>query len=176
MVGDGPFFFLEPLDEFVRAALSGQSLWASASELYGPYPHKWPARLTSRTSPAYKNDLVNTVNALVLAVWAPQVDSRMLAQHAAFTVHAADNDLSKVPDHDRFLIRFQIKRNQRPNILRDLRKAGTRESTIYPDLGHLAADLEEEWREIVAVVNRPKAKRDRKRKHRRAKGGTQPKK
>jgi hypothetical protein len=156
MVRDGPFHFLERLREFVFAAFGGQSLWDAATELYGPYPHKWPRRLIWDDAVNLK-EWEDSVNSLILAVWAPQVDPRMLAQHAAYTVHGDKTDLSRILKHDRFLIKFQIDPAERSNILQDLRRAGTRESAIFPDLGHLAADIEEEWREIVARVDGTKS-------------------
>ncbi|MCX5674327.1 MAG: FRG domain-containing protein [Planctomycetota bacterium] len=145
MVGEGPFHFLEGLPD-VGAAFSGSELWDIVGAAHKKNCPNWPTR-------PREEELKSNVNERVLAVWAPQVDSRMLAQHAAFTVHASPNDLWKAKDKNRFLIKFSIPREKRKCILDDLRKAGTRQSTVYPDLGHLAADLEEEWREIVAKVD-----------------------
>ncbi len=77
----------------------------------------------------------------IVAVFANQVDLRMLVQLSAFTIHGIATPLEDLKDRDKFLIRFDIPASKKEGLLEDLFKLGIRESNLFPDLEHLAKDV-----------------------------------
>jgi hypothetical protein len=55
----------------------------------------------------------------------------------------------KQPEVLKFLRRFEIQRTNREQICKELGRAGISASTVFPDLDHLALDLDETWEKIV---------------------------
>jgi len=79
----------------------------------------------------------------VMAVACREVDIRMLVQHACFTIHGSATCLEDVPAHDKFLLRFSIAPELKGPWKEALYRLGVRESTLFPDLDHLASELRE---------------------------------
>ena len=157
MTRDGPLHDVGgPL---VSAAFEGSSVSEIVKDpAYRPPPKlqdltPWCFPLGPQTALARMrvDEMERHVDALVLACKAPQVDNRMMMQQAAFTMHADEGDLAGKKDHEKYLIRFRVKREVRDAVLREdivkqLRRVGIHESTVFPDLEHLALDLAEEWK------------------------------
>jgi hypothetical protein len=79
-----------------------------------------------------------------VAIVANQVDIRMLIQQSAFTIHGSESQpLEELPDHDEFLMRFEIPATAKEIIRTQLRWLGMTESYLFPDLEHLAKHLRE---------------------------------
>jgi hypothetical protein len=76
-----------------------------------------------------------------LALDPHQVDPRMMVQHASFTIHGDQHPLDKHPRAHEFLARIRIPARLKPHIMGVLNFSGVRESTVFPDLGHLANEL-----------------------------------
>lgn len=121
---DGPIFPLKETDDVVEDAFSAGSSCASK----------------------------------VLAVKLQDVHARMMMQQAAFTIHTTDEGLEKInsdaPEHCKFLRKLVVDRNSRKQINEDLRAVGVSESTVFPDLEHLAKDITSRWKRIVQEVKR----------------------
>jgi len=77
----------------------------------------------------------------ILPVAPEQVDLRMLVQSSAFTIHGTETPIEDLSGNDQFLIRFDIPASAKPGIKKDLLRLNIRESTLYPDLEHLAKDI-----------------------------------
>lgn len=82
---------------------------------------------------------------MTLAVGANQVDTRMLAQSSQFTIHGTSMALNNLSNTEEFLIAFEIPSAAKENLREELFGIGIRESIIFPDLEHLAHDLEERY-------------------------------
>lgn len=77
----------------------------------------------------------------VAAVHADEVDLRMLVQLSVFTVHGSRQPLEERPDAEKFLLKIEIPASAKPDIHEALVRLGVRESTLFPDLDHLADEL-----------------------------------
>ncbi len=77
----------------------------------------------------------------VIAVAAPEIDVRMIVQSAAFTVHGSQTPLDELPGCEQFLIKFEILAEHKTNLKELLGLLGVRESSLFPDLAHLAREL-----------------------------------
>jgi len=77
----------------------------------------------------------------IVAVFANQVDVRMLVQVSAFTIHGIATPLEDLKDRDKFLVRFDIPASAKDRLQEELLQLGIRESNLFPDLEHLAKDV-----------------------------------
>lgn len=77
----------------------------------------------------------------VVAVRPSEVDIRLLAQLSVFTLHGRGLDLETLLNKSKFLQKFRIPNNAKAKIRKELKHLGIRESSIYPDLEHLANDV-----------------------------------
>ncbi len=80
---------------------------------------------------------------VIVAVNTEEVDIRMLAQMAGFTVHGTKTPLNKIPNNRIFLLKFQIPSKARKRLKDSLWTLCIRESNLFPDLEHLAKDIVE---------------------------------
>lgn len=76
-----------------------------------------------------------------VALLVDEADGRMLAQLTGFTLHATAEPLDSLEGAGDFLHRVEIPETARRRILRELWDHGIRRSTLFPDLGNLAAEL-----------------------------------
>lgn len=89
-------------------------------------------------------------NKHIFALLPREVDPRMTAQMAGFTIHGQGQDLScwnhpkPSPQRERFLFQFRIPDCAKKRLKRSLRLAGIRERSVFPDLEGLVRDLKEE--------------------------------
>lgn len=91
----------------------------------------------------------------VVAVFANQVDFRMLVQLSAFTIHGIATPLEGLKDNDKFLIKFDIPASAKNRLREELLQLGIRESNLFPDLEHLAKDVAAWKPPRVEVEERP---------------------
>lgn len=96
-----------------------------------------------------------------IAVRPVQSHRRMSSQESRFTIHGDDTRGLEViceglyPHRDEFLVPITIDRRNTDRIRAELRRAGIRNSTVYPDFGGLAADLEEQYRAAIPKRQNP---------------------
>ena len=90
----------------------------------------------------------------IVAVACREVDVRMLVQCSCFTIHGMPASLEGLRGHERFLMRFSIPADSKGPIKEALYRLGVRESTLFPDLDHLAHELgglqfaKQEWEDV----------------------------
>jgi hypothetical protein len=77
----------------------------------------------------------------IIAVLATEIDFRMLQQQSAFTIHGTHTPLEALPDKDCFLKSYRVPCAAKGRLRDELFLLGIREANLFPDLGHLAADL-----------------------------------
>lgn len=78
---------------------------------------------------------------LAIAVQADEIDTRMLVQRSTFTLHGGATPMIKLKDADTYLQSIIIPFDAKPSIRTSLKHLGIRQSTLFPDLTNLAADL-----------------------------------
>jgi len=78
----------------------------------------------------------------VVAVATHEVDLRMLIQRSAFTVHDSDTPLETLlGDYSAFLRKYDIAPKAKPRLRIQLEHLAIDTAMLFPDLDHLAADL-----------------------------------
>ncbi len=75
------------------------------------------------------------------AVVVRHVDPRMSVQHSAFTIHGSQASLSKAPSSHKYLRKYTIPASVKRDLRLQLSWLGIRESSLFPDLEHLASEL-----------------------------------
>ena len=90
-------------------------------------------------APAFSDNY--TENGKAMAVMATETDLRMFVQQGCFTIHSSTSPLNKHERHSEFLRRLVIPAGAASDIARELEVCGFRQGDIFPDLGHLAAEL-----------------------------------
>lgn len=81
-------------------------------------------------------------NEIVIAINPPTIDVRMMTQLSEFTVHGSGKMIEDIPNSADFLMKFIIQAECKENIEKQLKHLGIREANIFPDLEHLAKDIE----------------------------------
>ena len=76
----------------------------------------------------------------IVAVLTPETNVRMLQQQSAFTLHGTRTPLDELPESHLFLKSFMIPAAARDGLAKNLLWLGIRESSLFPDLDHLAAE------------------------------------
>ncbi len=77
----------------------------------------------------------------IIAIRPAEVDIRLTIQLSVFTLHSKNTSIEKIKNHDSFLYKFKIDKNSKKKIRKELKYLGIRESSLYPDLEHLALDV-----------------------------------
>jgi len=77
----------------------------------------------------------------ILAVRPSEVDARLMVQLSVFTLHGAGLPLESIADHESFIIRWDIPSASKRTLRNQLKLLGIRESSLFPDLEHLAVDV-----------------------------------
>ena len=77
----------------------------------------------------------------ILAVISREVDIRMTVQLSVFTAHGTSEALDKRPHAGECVMKFSIPATAKTQLMGQLRNVGIRESTLFPDLEHLGAEL-----------------------------------
>jgi len=93
-------------------------------------------------APVNKNDeKTKKVMDKIVAVYAPHRDIRVLVQQSTFTIHGTRTPLNKLATERDFLLKIEIPAEQKRVFRSHLRRLGIRPSFIFPDLEHLAEEL-----------------------------------
>ena len=85
----------------------------------------------------------NRVKQMVVAVVAPQVDARVMAQSGYFTLHGGKEAIETLNRRADYLEKWIIPGGKKVEIARELRQLGIRHANMFPDLANLATDLKE---------------------------------
>ena len=79
----------------------------------------------------------------VLAVQPVEIDLRMMLQQSMFTIHGDRTAIEELPKADVFLRKYEIPFACRSSVAKGLEMLGIRRSTLFPELEHLAREIEE---------------------------------
>lgn len=77
----------------------------------------------------------------IAAILTTETNSRMIQQQSVFTFHGTKVPLDQLPKCDPFLKSFRIPSRCKESLSRDLSWLGIHESSLFPDLDHLATDI-----------------------------------
>ena len=77
----------------------------------------------------------------IVAVRPSEVDLWLVVQLSVFTIHGTGAGLDTLPSHNAFLRRYTVPSRAKGHLLEELKHLGIRESSIFPDLEHLATDV-----------------------------------
>jgi hypothetical protein len=77
----------------------------------------------------------------IVAISSYETDIRMMVQFSEFTLHGAPTPIEELPNSKKFLAKFVIPKAAKLRLKLALNLFGISESTLFPDLEHLAADL-----------------------------------
>ena len=80
----------------------------------------------------------------IAAVIPTHSNPRMMNQLSRFTIHGSGSSwkaLESIPNAHKFLQRFEIPHSAKSSLGNDLRQAGISESILFPDLDHLANEI-----------------------------------
>lgn len=83
--------------------------------------------------------------AQILAIHPPHIDIRMLVQQSLSTIHSTKIPLEKLEKNQLFLRKIEIPSDQKEPLRSMLQLLGINESSLFPDLDHLAKDLAADW-------------------------------
>ena len=84
---------------------------------------------------------VGSEHDIVLSMMPYEIDPRMMAQLSAFTIHNNGTPLDRMPESEKYLIKFIIPEGAKAQLKRDLVRLGVREANLFPDLEHLSKEL-----------------------------------
>jgi len=93
--------------------------------------------------PALKDDdTCDTGELAVLAVAPVESDVKMFAQQGTFTVHVSDEPLDLMAGSEEWLKKIVVPEQHVPEMALELDVLGVRLSGLFPDLYHLAREIE----------------------------------
>ena len=121
-------------------ALSPQKLNDRQCDSRGIFPPGHP-QINELARPPFSRSSPNPDK--IAAFFPMEVDTRMLLQQSCFTMHGPGIPIEALDYHDEILIRWDIPRTAKADIRSELSYLGVNESTLFPDLEHLAKFLKE---------------------------------
>lgn len=77
-----------------------------------------------------------------LAVLTDQLDVKQVVQYSAFTIHGTDCAINRFMGWEKFLVKYEIPITAKSGLLQALDLLGIKKSFLFPDLEHLADDLQ----------------------------------
>lgn len=95
-------------------------------------------------SPAFDHEAPEP--GLVRAVMGSETDLRLFVQQGCFTIHCDRTPLNRMPGHAEFLDALVIPAASIHRVAEELDVCSFRQGDIFPDLGHLAAELRDTHR------------------------------
>lgn len=95
-------------------------------------------------SPAFDHEAAE--RGLVRAVMGSETDLRLFVQQGCFTIHSDRTPLNQMEGHAQFLDALVIPAAHIQRMADELDVCSFRQGDIFPDLGHLAAELQETHR------------------------------
>jgi FRG domain len=75
------------------------------------------------------------------AIRTPHSNTKIRAQHGAFTIHGSSDPLESLSAPKEFLFRIDVPARAKSKLLSDLFALGIQRSTVFPDLENLAGEL-----------------------------------
>ena len=86
----------------------------------------------------------------IVALEPNHIHPRMMVQLSKFTLHGVPEALNKRKDADRYLVHFDIPATEKEGLRNELRWLGICESNLFPDLEHLARELNSrQWLDLT---------------------------
>jgi len=79
----------------------------------------------------------------IAAIRPHEIDIKMMVQMSVFTIHGSSKPLNKLKENKTFLMKFLIPPRSKREIHGLLEDLGIRESSLFPDLVHLAQEIKE---------------------------------
>jgi hypothetical protein len=136
-------------------AVSEKKYWDQAATLWGLEPTKLNESQANRKgilvhqdenvirlfSEAFESEPMKT-SAKTLAIMADQQDVRQVVQFATYTIHGSNRPINEQDKADKFLVQYEIPTTAKPQLLQALELLGIKKSWLFPDLEHLAIDLQ----------------------------------
>ena len=83
----------------------------------------------------------NAQSQKILAISFEEFDIRQMVQMSTFTIHGISTPLEHLEKSDKFLIKLEIPAENIDTFKQGIHMLGINESTLFPDLEHLAAEL-----------------------------------
>ena len=77
----------------------------------------------------------------VVAIRPSEVDPRLMVQLSVFTLHGQAVALESLTGHEGFILKYSVPTKHKQHVRKQLKQLGIRESSIFPDLEHLARDI-----------------------------------
>jgi hypothetical protein len=77
----------------------------------------------------------------VIACHSPEVDLRMLVQSGAYTIHGGSTAMDEMPQAQPFLVKYRVASSARRRLRQALQLMNITRSSLFPDLGNLAAEM-----------------------------------
>ncbi len=79
----------------------------------------------------------------VLAILPDLIDQRMIAQLSVFTIHDDNEPLECHENSSKFLVKYEIPVCAKEKLREQLKHAGIRPSSLFPDLEHLSKEIKD---------------------------------
>jgi FRG domain len=78
---------------------------------------------------------------VIIALDGQEIDIRMFTQMVKFTLHSVTTRIEQLPTSEKWLRRYIIPKEAKTTLQHQLAAFGIKQSNLFPDLSHLAADL-----------------------------------
>ena len=78
----------------------------------------------------------------ILAILPTEVNIRLMTQLSVFTIHGRRMPIEDIDAADEFLLKYRIDHDSKISLRADLKRLGIRGSSLFPDLEHLAKEIE----------------------------------
>jgi hypothetical protein len=77
-----------------------------------------------------------------IALLTEQIDVRQVVQFSTATIHGTETAINLLPDASRYLVKYEIPPGAKAQLVQSLDLLGIKKSFLFPDLQHLAHDLQ----------------------------------
>jgi hypothetical protein len=78
----------------------------------------------------------------VIALLTEQIDVRQVVQFSTATIHGTEIPINRFSDSSRYLVKYEIPADAKVPLVQSLELLGIKKSFLFPDLQHLADDLQ----------------------------------
>jgi len=78
----------------------------------------------------------------IVAILTGQLDITQVVQFSTFTIHGSATPINGLDDVHKYLVEYEIPPEAKPQLLQALNLLGIRRSFLFPDLEHLANDIQ----------------------------------
>ncbi|MHC4941591.1 MAG: FRG domain-containing protein [Planctomycetota bacterium] len=78
----------------------------------------------------------------IFAIMTEQMDVRQMVQFSTYTIHGTNVPINQMPGMEKYLVQYEIPASAKPQLLQALELLGIKKSFLFPDLKHLADDLQ----------------------------------